>query len=46
MKNKLSIDLLLLSLNKQKSIQDETLEDWKSELDQLDDILKIGFKVF
>ena len=33
------------SMEEQRSILDNTIEEWKGDLDQLDDILVVGFKI-
>jgi len=42
-------DLLLSmhqkSMKEQKEVLDKTLEDWKGEIDQIDDILVMGFRI-
>ena len=41
----LVIDIAEKSTNQQKELLNQTLENWKGELEQMDDILVIGIRV-
>lgn len=44
LKNRL-LEVNQMPFDKQKAILDQTIEDWKGHLDQIDDIMVLGFKV-
>jgi serine phosphatase RsbU (regulator of sigma subunit)/Tfp pilus assembly protein PilF len=41
----LLLSIFLKPMKEQKEILEKTLEDWKGEIDQIDDILVMGFKI-
>jgi serine phosphatase RsbU (regulator of sigma subunit) len=41
----LLLSISLMSLNKQRDVLERTIEEWRGELEQVDDILVIGIKV-
>jgi hypothetical protein len=41
----LLLDIALKPVKEQKKLLNQTLEDWKGDLEQMDDIIVIGLKV-
>ncbi|MCH8317180.1 MAG: histidine kinase, partial [Bacteroidetes bacterium] len=41
----LFIDIQRKSINEQKEVLNKTIEDWKGDIEQIDDILVIGVRI-
>lgn len=41
----MKLEIVTFPMEKQKDILDETFENWKGDLEQLDDVLIIGVKI-